>query len=162
MSRSPADRYAFEITLHGHPSGTLAAGTPYADLGGTWPTVVVPRESLSVPMAIDFDAALARLGTLERMFVEPDGALVWTSRHGGDPWQVDGNACERDGRLLLVDLKGSCPAAEFDRLLGCLEWPRQQVLAQLVRPGVFLAEAAFRRHAVARWLAGDGETLRPR
>lgn len=162
MSRSSSDRYAFEITLHGHPPGTPEAGTPYADLGDTWPTVDVPRECLSTPMTVDFDAVLARLGALQRMFVEPDGALVWTSRHGDEPWQVDGNASERDGRLLLVDLKGSCPAGEFDRLLGCLEWPRQRVLAQLVRPGVFLAESTFRRHAVARWLAGDGETLRPR
>jgi len=30
---------------------------------------------------------------------------------------VDGNAFDKDGRVLLADLKGSCPASDFDRLL---------------------------------------------
>lgn len=162
MTRSPSDWYAFEITLHAHPPGELPAGMPLVDLGSTWDTASVPRACLAVPLAVDFDGMLASLASLERMFVEPDGALVWTSRHGDVAWQVDGNACEKDGRVLLVDVKGSCPAREFDRLLGCLGWPQQRVLVQLVRPGVFLDESTFRRHAIARWLAGDGETLRPR
>jgi hypothetical protein len=161
-SRSPTECYAFDITVHGHPQGDLAAGTPHEDLGVTWPTVAVPRDCLSVPMAVDFDGMLTRLGSLERMYVEPDGALVWTSPRDAARWQVDGNAYEKEGRVLLVDLKGSCPPGEFDRLLGCLDWPRQRVLIQLVRPAVFLDESTFRRHALARGLAGDGETLRPR
>ena len=65
-------------------------------------------------------------------------------------------------RVLLVDLKGSCPTGECDRVLACFGWPQQVMTMQLVRPAVFLDEATFRSHARARWIAGDGETLRPR
>ena len=97
---------------------------------------------------------------------EPDGSFVWACSRSAEPadtgfWQVDGNAAERDGRLLLVDLKGSCPAAEFDRLLEAFGWPEQPVMMQLVRAAAFLDEATFRRHATARGLVGDGRTLRP-
>ena len=116
-------------------------------------------------MAADFDDALADLAELERMYAEPDGSFVWTSSRSSDAgaawWQVDGNACEKDGRVLLVDLKGSCPPAEFDRLLAAFGWPAQPMMMLLVRSAVFLGEEAFRRHAMARGLLGDGETLRP-
>jgi len=157
------DIYAFDVTLHGLPSAEReppAAGG-YEDLGRSWPTLDVPRAWLSVPMDVGFDEALERLGRLERMYVEPDGSLVWTSPREGRRWQVDGNAYERDGRVLLVDLKGSCPRPEFDHLIACFGWPAQRILVQLVRPALFLDEATFRRHATARGLAGDGETLRP-
>ena len=99
------------------------------------------------------------------MYAEPDGSFVWTSSRSGDAgaawWQVDGNACEKDGRVLLVDLKGSCPPADFDRLLAAFGWPAQPMMMLLVRSAVFLGEEAFRRHAMARGLLGDGETLRP-
>ena len=35
-------------------------------------------------------------------------------------------------------------------------------MMQLVRAAVFLDEPTFRRHALARGAAGDGEGLRPR
>lgn len=159
--RSSTDCYAFDITVHGHPPGDPAMGAVHEELGVAWPTVAVSRDCLTVPMDVDFDGMLARLGALERMYVEPDGALVWTSPRESAGWQVDGNAYEKEGRVLLVDLKGSCPPGEFDRLLACLGWPRQHMLFQLVRPAVFLDEPTFRRHAMARGLAGDGETLRP-
>ena len=96
------------------------------------------------------------------MYAEPDGSFVWTSRREGLSWQVDGNAVERNGRVLIVDLRGSCPPAEFDRLLNTLGWPDQRLMFQLIRPAVFLDEPTFRRHATARGRLGDGETLRPR
>jgi hypothetical protein len=95
------------------------------------------------------------------MYAEPDGSFVWTGPRAGAWWQVDGNASEREGRVLLVDLKGSCPQIEFDRLLGSFGWPRQEFVVQLVRPAVFLDEQTFRRHAACRGLAGDGQGLRP-
>jgi hypothetical protein len=159
------DAYAFDITLHGlsaDAAAGLRAGPAHDDAWGTWSTLDVPRDQLAVPMAIGFDEALSRLGKLERLYVEPDGSLVWTSQREGLGWQVDGNLFEKDGRVLLVDLKGSCPAVEFDRLLAGFGWPGQGVMMQLVRPAVFLDESTFRRHAHARWIAGDGETLRPR
>ncbi|MFM9194432.1 MAG: hypothetical protein ACKOWG_01565 [Planctomycetia bacterium] len=158
------DLYAFDITLHGRGPQVTDARPPslHADAWGTWPTLSVPREQLAVPMAIGFDEALERLARLERMYVEPDGSFVWASPREGRWWQVDGNAFEKDGRVLLADLKGSCPRAAFDRLLGAFGWPDQPLLMQLVRAAVFLDETTFRRHAQARWIAGDGATLRPR
>ncbi len=162
---NPHPLYAFDITLHARPAAAGAGGM-LADAWGTWPTLAVPREALSAPLSIGFDDALERLNALERMYAEPDGSFVWTSSRGvGDGgqawWQVDGNAFEKAGRVLLVDLKGSCPAADLDRLLGGFGWPDQPLMMQLVRSAVFLDEATFRRHAAARGLAGDGAGLRP-
>jgi len=158
------DIYAFDITLHGRTPAAVAAQpvVAHVDAWGEWPTLSVPREILSVPMGVTFDEAIGRLEQLARMYAEPDGSFVWTSPREGLWWQVDGNVSEKDGRVLLVDLKGSCPAAEFDRLVDAFGWPEQGMMMQLVRPAVFLDESTFRRHARSRGIAGDGQTLRPR
>jgi len=160
-ARSRDDLYAFDATLHRRPDEPVA-GPSHADAWGTWPTLAIEPVETVVPLRIGFDDAFARLGRLERMFAEPDGSFVWTSPREGLTWQVDGNAFEKDGRVLLVDLKGSCPPQEFDRLLTAFGWPDEPMMLQLVKPAVFLDEATFRRHAAARGAAGDGETLRPR
>ena len=152
---------AFEVTLHPRPP-QAASGGQFADDRGSWPVLAVPRESLGRPLAAGFDEALARLAALPRLYAEPDGSFVWMSPAADRPWQVDGNLFERDGRVLLVDLKGSCPAEEFDRLLAAFGWPTEPVMFELVRAGVFLDEQTFRLHAAARGAAGDGQTLRPR
>ncbi|MFM8735757.1 MAG: hypothetical protein ACKOC8_11245 [Pirellulales bacterium] len=158
---TPATIYAFDATLHPQPADA-DAGEAFTDAWGTWSTLRVPRESLATPLAVGFDAALDRLGALPRLYVEPDGSFVWTSPHDSDVWwQVDGNAFDRAGRVQLVDMKGSCPPREFDLLLEAFGWPGQPVMLQLVRSGVFLDEATFRRHAAARGAVGDGRTLRP-
>jgi hypothetical protein len=54
---------------------------------------------------------------------------------------------DRDGKLLFVDLKGSCPPEQFDRLLGAFGWPAASLMFQLTRQAVFLDEAEFRRFA---------------
>lgn len=156
--------YAFDITLHRLDPERVGAqaGPVHADAWGAWPTLHVPHDALSVPLGIGFDEAFDRLGRLERMYAEPDGSFVWASPREGLSWQVDGNAFERGGRVLLVDLKGSCPPREFDRLLEAFGWPAERVVMQLTRPAVFLDEATFRRHALARGAAGDGKVLRPR
>jgi len=156
-----AQLYAFEITLHARSPEVRPAGT-HVDAWGEWPTLDVPREALAAAFACGFDAAFERLAQLERMFAEPDGSFVWTSPREGLSWQVDGNAFERQGRVLLVDLRGSCPPGAFDLLLGAFGWPSQAVMMQLVRAAVFLDEATFRRHALRRGEIGDGQTLRPR
>lgn len=155
------DLYAFAISVHARPPEARPLGS-HRDERGDWPTVEVPRAALTAPFAGDFDAVLGRLAALERMYVEPDGSFVWTSPREGLSWQVDGQATERDGRLLLIDLRGSCPPAEFDRLLETLGWPEQPLVFQLLRPAVFLDEATFRRHAATCGADGVGETLRPR
>ena len=154
------DLYAFDVSIHARPVEATPDGR-HLDARGAWPTLAVPRASLATPLAVDFEALLAGLAALPRMYVEPDGSFVWTSPREGLSWQVDGNAAERDGRVLLVDLRGSCPPADFDRLLRALGWPGQVLMFQLLRPAVFLDEATFRRHAAARGAGGDGKTLRP-
>ena len=160
---APEELYAFDITLHGRGSGVTEAPPhdSHADAWGRWPMLAVPRDQLAVPMAIGFDEAIERLSRLDRMYAEPDGSFVWTSPREGLWWQVDGNAFDKDGRVLLADLKGSCPTADFDRLLAAFGWPEQAMMMQLVRPAVFLDEPTFRRHALSRGIAGDGQTLRP-
>jgi hypothetical protein len=154
------DCYAFEVAIHRRPAEAVAVAT-FADSHGRWPTLEVSRESLGEPLAIGFDQALDQLAALPRMFVEPDGAFVWVAGGGNRPWQVDGNLFERDGRVLLVEAKGACPPAEFDRILAACGWPTEPLVFQLLRAGTFLGEAVFRRHAAARGAAGDGQTLRP-
>ena len=158
------DIYAFDITLHGRAQELVGAQpvVAHVDAWGEWSALAVPRELLSVPMEVTFDEAIGRLERLERMYAEPDGSFVWTSPREGLWWQVDGNISEKDGRVLLADLRGSCPAAAFDRLMEAFGWPQQVMMMQLVRPAVFLDESTFRRHARSRGIAGDGQTLRPR
>ena len=81
------------------------------------------------------------------MYCEPDGSFVWTSPQRARAWQVDGNLYDRDGRLLFVDLKGTCPSDQFDRLLTALGWPQTKVMFQLTREALLLDEAEFRRVA---------------
>jgi hypothetical protein len=160
---APEELYAFDITLHGRGPGVTDAPPhdSHTDAWGRWPMLAVPRDQLAVPMATGFDEVIERLSRLDRMYAEPDGSFVWTSPRQGLWWQVDGNAFDKDGRVLLADLKGSCPAADFDRLLAAFGWPQQAMMMQLVRPAVFLDEKTFRRHACCRGIAGDGQTLRP-
>ncbi len=144
-------RYTFDIALHPGPH-EAAAGPPHDDAWGRWPTRT-QRLAGPAPLGPDFEACLARLTALPRMFVEPDGALLWTGTDttgDGRPWQVDGTAWECAGRLLRIDLKGSCPTAAFDALLAACGWPTTPFVVELVRPAVLLEIETFRRHAAAR------------
>jgi hypothetical protein len=162
MPTDPRDAlYAFDATLH-RMADDAPPGPAHVDAWGTWPTLAAEHARAAAPFAIGFEEAFARLDRLDRMFTEPDGSFVWTSPREGLSWQVDGNAFEKAGRVLLVDLKGSCPPEAFDSLLHAFGWPAEPVMLQLVQPAVFLDEAMFRRHAAARGAAGDGQTLRPR
>ena len=162
MTRLP-DSFAFEVSLHAMPvtDDPVPAGPLLQDQWGTWPTLALRPEQFSEPLPVNFDEALERLGQLPRCYAEPDGSFVWTSPREGLRWQVDGNLYERDERVLLVDLKGSCPPNEFDQLLACFGVPPATVVAQLVRSAVSIDEATMRQHALAPGRAGDGDSLRP-
>lgn len=151
--------YAFDIALHAAPRA-CSAGVPHVDEWGTWTTLQPSHAALNAPLAMTFDTALERLAALDRMVVEPDGAILWTCPVAGAAWQVDGIAWDLGGRLLRVDLKGTCPAVAFDAMLEACGWPGQAVVVQLVRPAIVLDLATFRSHATARWRGGSGETLR--
>ncbi len=145
----------FDVSLHPRPRGAVA-GAMLRDARGDWPTLVVPREAAGERMAIDFDLALERLAALERLYVEPDGSFVWVGPGNEGRWQIDGNAYERLGRVLVVEVKGRCPIAEWDRFLNVWGWPADPLMVQLVRAGVFVDEPTFRRLAAVRGTIAEG------
>ena len=147
------NQFRFDVSLHPF-SGAAIAGAPLVDRHGTWPTIVPPAESAGMTMASDFEEALAGRAALERAFVEPDGSFVWVGPGGEGRWQIDGNAYERHGRVLVVETKGTCPVDVLDRFLAVWGWPGQPLAVQLVRAGVFVDEPTFRRHAAAVGAAG--------
>ena len=139
--------YEFFITVHAQPPGATAGAK--IDLHGcTIATLDVDRQALSTTtMDCSFEAARTKLALLPRMFCEADGSFVWVSPQGATAWQLDGNLYDRNERLLFVDLKGTCPADEFDRLLRALGWPETRLMFQLTREALFLDEDEFRRFA---------------
>ena len=138
----------FHISIHARPA-EATVGPQVAIHGCSVPTLLVSHDALATPFAVTFEQAGESLGKLERLFFEPDGSFVWTSGSGEPRWQVDGNLFDRAGRLLFVDLKGSCPPEQFDRLLAAFGCPAMPVMFQMVREAVFLDETAFRRYAAA-------------
>ncbi len=137
---------SFHATLHARPDSAIERGP--IDVGGRMlATLAVPADAVAASFAIDFESASAALARLERMFVEPDGSFVWVASSGTPVWQVDGQLFDRAGRLLFVDLKGSCPAERLDELLSAVGWPATPVMFQLARQAVFVSNQEFRRFA---------------
>ena len=154
--------YAFECSLHASPdSDAPASGEALTDPCGLWPTLLIAQDQLSTPLSIGFDDVLNQLGNLPRLYAEPDGSFVWTSPQENTRWQVNGNLYERNDRVLFVEIKGSCPASEFDQLLACFLPDEKACVVQLTRPAVFVTVEVFRAHAGARGQAGDGASLLP-
>ena len=154
--------YAFECSLHAPPdSDAPASGEPLTDSCGQWPTLLIAQDQLSNPLLIGFDDVLNQLGNLPRLYAEPDGSFVWTSPQENTRWQVNGNLYERNDRVLFVEIKGSCPASEFDQLLARFLPDEKACVVQLTRPAVFVTVEVFRAHAGARGQAGDGASLLP-
>ena len=154
--------YAFECSLHALPdSEVLASGATLTDSCGQWPTLLIAQDQLITPLPIGFDDVLDQLNTFPRLYAEPDGSFVWTSPQENIRWQVNGNLYERNDRVLFVELKGSCPASEFDQLLACFLQDEKACVVQLTRPAVFVTPEIFRAHAGARGQAGDGASLLP-
>lgn len=135
--------YNFQATLHARPRATMPGGS-IPQSGHDYPTLVMSQQALATAFALSFEEATRALAQLPRMFIEPDGSFVWVSAGGEPAWQVDGVLYDRDGRLLLVDLKGSCPAAALDQILSSVGWPATPVMFQLMRQGVFVDEETFR------------------
>ena len=136
--------FPFHICLHARPQDVAAGETVELD-GRTSATLAVEPASLVSPMSVSFEEAAESLARLPRMFVEPDGSFVWVGESAEPKWQIDGCLYDRAGSLLYVELKGSCPPAEFDLLLRAFGWPASSLIVQLVRQAVFVEEQAFRR-----------------
>lgn len=138
----------FHVCLHARPESLLAVRL--AEAGGRQLAALEVDPAELPPFSVSFEEAAAALAALPRMYCEPDGSFVWTSPADGRRWQVDGNLYDRGGRLLFVDLKGSCPAGELDRLLAACGWPATPVIFQLVREALFVDEPTFRRLAAEK------------
>ena len=111
------------------------------------------------PFVCTWEDAADKLASLPRMIFELDGSFVISgsgrlalapqaamgSEQAATRWQVDGHLFDFGGRLHRVELHGCCPSCAVDDLLGCLGWPAQGLLFEMVREGVTLDEASFRR-----------------
>ena len=107
-------------------------------------------DAANAPLLVSFDEVLTALQQLNRMFIEPDGSFVWTGvAADGDNWQVDGNLIDRGNSLAYVELKGRCPEAELDKILGAIGWPKAPLAFELTRQGLVVDELEFRRLAAS-------------
>jgi hypothetical protein len=152
-------RYAFDVAIHPRPGDVRPAGR-HQDAWGDWQVLAVSPGLAGHSFSVEFEEAVERLAALERMFIELDGALVWRGECAGRAWQIDGNAWDRGGRLARIDVRGCCPAPQFDRLLTACGWPADKMIVELLRAGLFLDEETFRRHAAARATGEAESTLR--
>jgi hypothetical protein len=141
--------YEFHATIHARPENASHGEPVQLGQRQVRPLALDPKSLSTGQFAHSFERAIAALGELERMYCEPDGSFVWTSGQGSPRWQLDGNLYDRQERVLFVDVKGTCPREEFDRLLAALGWPETPLVFQLTREAVFLDEAEFRRFAAA-------------
>jgi len=136
--------YSFFVTVHARPADA-GDGPELVVAERSVRTLRIVRQTLSATtMECSFEEAQDRLAALGRMFCEPDGSFVWVSSESEPRWQVEGHLYDRIGRLLFVDLKGTCPANDFDRLLAAFGWPKTPLMFQLTREALFLAEEEFR------------------
>jgi len=138
--------YRFHIAIHARPAAAEDGETREVDGRSVRPLNVTAGD-VTEPLGVTFDEAAQRLETLPRLFLELDGSFLWTAPEGPKVWQTEGVLYDRGDRLHYVEMKGSCPAEEFDQLLLGFGWPETPLAFQLMRQAVFLGEDAFRKFA---------------
>lgn len=136
----------FQTQIQAHPPGTTR-GTPLVIAGCEVRPVLLPQPQVRPTWGVTFDLAAERLQALPRFYYEPDGSFAWFAAAGEAPWRLEGNLFDRGDELAYVDLKGTCPEADFDAILTALRWPQSSLLFQLPQVGVYLDEPDFRRFA---------------
>lgn len=139
----------FHTIIHARPADAQCAAGPTLN-GTSLRRLDVRGDQLGPGFPRSFEEAGDALMRLERLFFEPDGSFVWVGSGDAGPWQLDGQLTDRAGRLLYVELKGTCPEAELDRILATFGMPEHGLMFQLVREAVFLDDAEFRKFAAAR------------
>jgi hypothetical protein len=138
--------YRYHLAIHARPANAIDDAAQEID-GRTVRPLNVTASDVTEPLGVTFDEAVRRLEALPRFFLEPDGSFLWTAREGPKVWQTEGVLYDRGDRLHYVEMKGSCPPAEFDALLRAFGWPETPLAFQLIRQAVFLGEEEFRAFA---------------
>ena len=126
-----------------HARGATLDGQQAVQLSGaTYQALPIASQDRRATFRLAFEEAAERLEKLPRFFLEPDGSFVWV---GDEGWQLDGQIGERDARVACVEVSGTCPAGQFEELLGAFGWPETEVVFEVRRAGVLLPESEFRR-----------------
>jgi hypothetical protein len=110
-------------------------------------TLTVAPQDFVHSLNVSFEAAAAGLASIPELFFEPDGSFALIRHTENATMHLDGNVFDRDGRVVYVDIKGTCVNEDFDQVIGVLGWPSGGLMFQLVREAVFLDEDEFRRYA---------------
>lgn len=142
-----AERYSFDVVIHARPAA-VRPGPTFALRGLDLPTLAVSPTELT-GFERTFEEVAADLERFERLYFEPDGSIVWVSSQADRPWQLDGMLYDRAGRVLHLELKGSCPPEAVEQVATVLGRPASGLVFQLTREALYLDEAAFRRYAAA-------------
>jgi len=138
----------FRIRLWIRPNKTQ----PGADIQIGAHTISTLRcETLDAPFAVTFEEVEDACRLVKRMFLEPDGAFVWSGEENGSRWQVDGHLYDRNGRLLFIELQGVCPPDRFRQFIRLLQSDDQQILVELVMESAIVELADFARIAASNF-----------
>ncbi len=70
------------------------------------------------PIDTSFEAAAARLQTLELLHFEPDGSFVWIRGEGKQ--QIYGMLYDAQGKIQYGELQGKCDNATWRRLVAAI------------------------------------------
>jgi hypothetical protein len=144
-------RQRFHVTLHARPPGTWRIRKEKLETREIQ-IVEIPSSAMILPFAVSFEEAFEALSLQPRLFIEPDGSFVRVSPADDEPpWQVDGQLFDRDGRLIYVELKGTCSRASFAEVLAaCGVHTRRhdndfasEAVIQLVRHALIVELAEF-------------------
>lgn len=116
-----------------------------------WPQLQVTSDQLTEPLRVPFETVVENLERIPRVFIEPDGWLLWTDPQGPRVWQLDGQLHDSPRGLMTVELKVSYAPdahervhAAVDRLIRRgLQAEPDELIYQLVRPGIYVRHLIF-------------------
>lgn len=141
----PVEVFGLHATAHYHlysrPVQLEASGT--LTLAGQPVPTVACRGLAEAQFAASFERTIALLGQRERMFVELDGAFVWSGETESRAWQIDGMLYDRGGHVSRIELKGTCPRSAWQELLPAFGWPQQAMVVHLVDHQCFVELPVF-------------------
>lgn len=148
MTNDESRRMQFDVSVLRRGEGMIETQKTV----GEHELTILDGASGSALAALDirFEDAVEAMSRLPRMFVEPDGSFVCVGGDAEQRWQLDGVIYDRDGSIVRVEVKGSCPEPALDELLSAFGWPNRELMFELTRAGVVVDEESFRAMATSR------------